>query len=309
MKVLMTGSASPLGAALLHTLAADERIEQIIGLDSKETTYSGPRFTQVVLDVRSPQVTRIMARLDAVVHVASAAALDSDSARRDPALFNDLTVHAAQNIILSALEHSLRCVVHLSSAAVYALPPRQRPITEQHPCAALPGFAWAEGLVQVEEWLDTLSLVESDSRLVRLRPALIVGRGASPRVESLLNAMFAIGLAGRPPRLNCVHVDDVASAIRQALFHKDVHGVFNLGCANAATLTEMQRLRGRGFVPLPFALIYHLRRLARYFGRDSEPAWMEAFRHELVLDSSRARRRLGWKPRYDTVESCLTAAD
>lgn len=310
MKVIVTGSASPLALALLPTLASDERIEQLIGVDREETAFDGPRFTQVLLDPRSPQISRVIAQAEAVVHLASAATLDVTGRERiDRGLQNDLNVHGTQNLFRSALEHGVSCFVHVSTAAVYALPPRQRPITEQHPRSALSGFPWSEDMVALEEWLETYDLEGSETRVVTLRPALIVGRHASPSVHRLLHAPFAVRLANKPPRLQCVHIDDIADAILHALFRKDTSGVFNLACNDSATLTEMQRLCGRGFVPVPYPLVYRMRRLANRFSKGIEPAWMEAFRHELVLDTSRARRRLGWKPRYDTVEACLRAKD
>lgn len=308
MRILVTGSASPLAMALLPTLSADERIEQIIGLDDRETGFNHGHFTQVLLDMRSPQVTRVVAGMDAIVHLATAASLDADAERlADRALLNDFTVHGAENVFRCAAEQGVRCLVHVSSAAVYALPARQRPITEQHPRGALPGFAWAEDQVALEDWLDVFQTENAAVRLVRLRPHLLVGRGASPRVRALLRAPFSIRLAGKPPRLQCVHVDDLARAILHALFRKDADGVFNLACANAATLTEMQRWHARGLVPLPFPLAYRLLRLGWRLGFSAEPTWMEALRHEIVLDTTRARRRLGWKPHYDSVETCLKA--
>jgi UDP-glucose 4-epimerase len=310
MRLLVTASASPLATALLPTLAADERVEQIIGLDEHETEFSGPRFTQVLLDIRSSQVARLIAGMDAVLHLGTAAMLDASGEKlRDRALLTDIAVQGAQNLFRCAAEQGLRCVVHVSTAAIYALPPRQRPITEQHARAALPGFAWAEDHIALENWLDAFASENAATRLVRLRPHLLVGRRASPRVRALLRAPFNIRLAGRPPRLQCLHVDDLGRAILQALFRRDAEGAFNLACGSTATLHEMQRTLGRGLLPLPFPLAYQLVRLASRLGFMPEPAWMEVLRHEMVLDTTRARRRLGWKPHYETVAACLQAPE
>lgn len=300
-KIVVTGSASAFAGALLPLLAGDERIAQIIGIDRREPAFRHARFTQVLLDIRSPQLARVMAGMDAVVHLGAEAADDAPSG---PATGADPGVHGGQNVFRCAAQQNVPCAIHLSSAAVYSLPARQRPIGEQHPRAALPGFTWAENHVALEAWLDTFESEHSQMRVVRLRPHLIVGKHGSPLVRRLLHTPFSVGLAGTVSRLQCVHVLDVARAIQYAL-HRDVGGAFNLACADSASLREMQRLRGGGLITLPYALAYRMAR--RRSG--GEPAWMEGLRHEIVLDTNRARRRLGWKPLYDSVSACLKAPE
>jgi len=307
MKIVVTGSASTFAYALLPLLAADERIEQIVGADRRESAFDDARFTQVLVDPRSPQVAVVMTDMDAVVHLAAETVFDgAEESGADAA--REINRAGTQNVFRCAAEKNVPCVVYLSSAAVYELPARHRPITEQHPRAALPGLAWAEDQVALEAWLDTFEREHPELRVVRLRPHLMVGVHGSALVRRLLRAPFSVRYAGRAPRLQCVHALDVARAVQQALF-RNVAGAFNLACANSATLREMQRLNRAGLVPLSFSFAY---RLARWTGRLHKgvaPSWMESLRHEVILDTNRARRRLGWKPQYDSVQACLRAAD
>lgn len=302
MKVLITGSASTFAGALLPLLAADERVTQVIGVDRRETSFNDARFTQVLLDARSPQIGRVLIGMDAVVHLTTAStgiAAAAPGAQRQAD-----NIESGQNVFRCAAHEKVPCVVHVSTAMVYELPARERPINEQHPRAALPGLKWAEEQVVLEEWLDAFETEHDELRVVRLRPHLLVGKHGSPWVRRLLRSMFSVRLAGHPPRLQCVHAQDVARAIQRALF-ADVRGAFNLACGNSATLLEMQRLNGRGLVPLPFPLFARLRTGPTAI----DPSWFETLRHEIILDTSRARRRLGWKPQYDSVQACLQAAD
>lgn len=302
MKVLVTGSASRLAQAVLPVLAADDRIEQIVGIDRHETAFTHDRFTQILLDVRSIQVAHVVAGMDAVVHLAFV------TSARDRNEMRDINVNGGQNVVRSCAERSVRCLIHVSSATVYELPARERPISEQHPRTALRGCAEAEDAVAFEAWLDGYEAQRVSLRIVRLRPHLIVGPHARRLVRLLLRSPFALRLAIPTPRLQCVHETDVANAVLQAL-HKDVGGAFNLACADNATLREMQRLRGGGLMPVPFPLARAALALARAFGLNVDPSRLESLRHELVLDTSRALRRLGWRPRYDSVQACLEATD
>jgi UDP-glucose 4-epimerase len=305
--VIVTGSASPFADALLPLLAGDDRIEQVVGVDPRETAFRHARFAQVLLDIGSPQLARVLAGADAVVHLGTAA-VAADESQPEAVTRTDTRVHGGQNVFRCAAQQHVPCVVYLSTAAVYSLPARQRPINEQHPRAALPGFAWAEDYVALETWLDAFQEEHAEMRIVRLRPHLIVGKHGPRAVRRLLHTPFTVHLADTASRLQCVHALDVARAVQYAL-HRDVGGAFNLACANSATLREMQRLSGGGLIRLPFALASRLaRRAGRRYGA-STSTWMEGLRHEVVLDTSRARRRLGWKPLYDSVSACLTAPE
>lgn len=308
MKVILTGSACRLARALLPLLLADDRVEQVIGIDRAASDFEDARFTQVILDTRSPQIARVMAGMDVVVHLATAAASGAGKDREDRAGLRETNVSGGQNVFRCAAQQGISCIVHLASAAVYALPARRHPIDEAHPRAGLPGFAWSEDQVALEEWLDRFAEEYPNVRLVRLRPHLVVGDGGSALIRRLLRAPFSVGFAGTAPHLQCVHALDVARAVQQALF-SNVSGAFNLACANAATLRDMQRFAGGGMFSLPFPLIYRLLQLSWRLGFGTRPAWLEGLRHELVLDTTHARRALGWKPQYDTVQACIQARD
>ena len=291
MKVAVTGSSARLARTLLPLLADDRRIDQIIGIDWRDAVFDDPRFTQVLLDLRSAQVRRVLTEADAVVHLV----LTEDTGAAD----REQRVAGSHNIFRCAAAQCLSTLIHVSSAAVYSLPARERPIKEEHPRAALPGIALVAEQVEFEQWLDDFQADCPDPRVVRLRPHLPVGTDASAHLR-WLRAPFHLKLR-RAPRLQCVRESDVARAIQAALF-KNVDGAYNLACADSATLRTMHRLRGGGLMPLPFALAHAGLKLAR-----RNAAWLEMLRHEIVLDTSRARRRLGWKPEYDSIEACLTA--
>lgn len=302
MKILVTGSASALAEVLLAQLAADARVTHIIGIDGRESKFRHVRFTQVLLDLHSPLLARVLADVDAVVHLAFAGVTrDVDRAR-----MRELNLGGTQNLATLAAERRVARFVLLSTAAVYELPARERVITETHPRQALPGFAHAEDNVAIEDWLDGFEPKYPRLALVRLRPHLIVGAHAAPYVRGLLRLPVYVRVTEPPPRVQCVHHDDVARAVVAAVF-KDVKGAFNLATADALPLREIQRLRHALALPLPFPFARALLRGARGLGIGADPAWIEALRYHLVLDTNRARNRLGWRPTYDSVRKCLAA--
>lgn len=302
MRVLVTGSASRLGHVLLPRLSADDRIKQIIGVDLRDTAFRDPRYTQVLLDTRSAELATVLKGADAVVHLATVARpRGAGPERRDRATMRAINVVGTQNVAQLAYAQGVRRLVFVSSAALYELPPRARVISESHPRRAWPGIGYADDCFEVEAWLDEFDQDRANFTVVRLRPHFIVGRNTF--VRGIIAAPFYIPLTDRP-RLQCVHEDDVVQAIIAALY-QDVRGAFNLACADSATLEEIKRMQHRLLVPLAFPLARGLLRLAARVGGSTDPAWIEALRYNLILDTARARKQLRWRPRYDSVMACI----
>ncbi len=286
MNVLVTGSASGFAQPLLARLAADPGIELIIGVDQRESAFTHERYVQVVLDLRSPQLARVLQGMQAVIHLAPAAG--DDAAARGEVLA------AAQNLYTRALAADVRHLIHLSSALVYSAR-ADIAIDEQHARGAVPGCAAAEALQAVEAWLDDFEAEHPACRLVRLRPHWLVG----PHADSVLARLLRQHLTLRQPtptQLQCVHEEDVVEAILQAL-HGKVRGAFNLACKESVTLTALHRQARWLRVPMAARLLAH--RL------DTAPGCIEALARSLVLDTARARGELAWRPRYDRAREII----
>jgi UDP-glucose 4-epimerase len=286
MNVLVTGSASGFAQILLARLAADPTIELIIGVDQRESAFTHERYVQVLLDLRSPLLARLLQDMQAVIHLAPAAG--DDAAARGEVL------EAAQNLYTCALAAGVPRFIHLSSALVYRAP-ADSAIGENHAQGAVSGCAAAEALQAVEAWLDDFEAKHPVPHLVRLRPHWLVG----PHSDSVLARLLRQRLSLRQPtapQLQCVHEEDVVQAIMQAL-HSQVRGAFNLACEESVALTVLHRQTR--WLRLPTAPRLLARRL------DTTPGCIEALARSLVLDSTRARTELGWRPRYDRVREII----
>lgn len=305
MRVLVTGAASQLARVLLPRLLAAAGVHSVIGLDLRPVAFKHPRFAYVRADIRSPDLGLHLADIDAVVHLAFVV-LQSHlgDARFDRETMRDINVGGSQNVCNLAAAAGVKHLIHLSSAAIYALPARTDAIAEDHPRAPLPGFGYAEDKIAVEDWLDAFERVNPDVRVVRLRPHAIVGPHAQPFLKQLLRMPLYPRLPEPAPRLQCVHEEDVVAAIRLALFNP-ARGAFNLASADA---TEWRTLkRALHPIALPVPLPWLQRALAigwRRFNWGTDPAWAAGLQHSLVLDTTRARKELGWVPRYGAVHAC-----
>lgn len=300
MKILVAESAAGFAGVLLPLLAADPRVTQIIGVDRADIDFRHPRFTQVLLEAGSAGVDAVLREVQAVIHLAGAAWLER-SRRPRPG-----RAEAAKQLLERAAAANVARIVWLSSAAVYEIPPRAPVVAESHPRKVADGIDEVTDLVEVETWLDAFTQNHDRPAVVRLRPHLIAGARTRGPLNDLLALPYSIPLADRP-RLQCVHEQDVARAIVEAL-NTAAHGTYNLACHEAATLSEMKRLIHHWPLPLAFPIA---RRLWAWVHRGDgrAPAWLERMRYSLVLDSARARRELHWRPTYDSVAACVRAIE
>lgn len=307
MNVLVTGSASSLARVLLPALVNDSRVERVIGTDIRTAGFSHPKYRFRAVDTRGPELAVSLGEVDAVIHLGFAAA----GRRFGPfkltrETMRDINVHGTQNVFELAAQQGVKHAILLSSAAVYKLDHFHRgSFTENHPRGTLPGFAHAEDRSSVEDWLDGFETQHPELRIVRLRPHLIVGPQAEPYVLDTLGAGLAPRFPDPQPLAQCVHEDDVVGAILTALF-SDARGAYNLAASNAMAVRDMQQLLHGRVRLLPLSLLRNVLTVRwRLTGKGLAPAWVEGLRYNFALHSGRARRELGWKPRYDTVQDCL----
>lgn len=306
MKVLVTGSASRLARVLLPRLAADARITEVIGIDWRASGFRHPRFREVALDIRAPTLRDHLRGVDALIHMAFVVMhADLGARRHDRALIQDINVRGTQHVIETAAAAGIRQIIHLSSTAIYGTTAVPQALSESAARRPLAGFAYGEDKAKLEDWLDEFCATHTAWRVARLRPHAILGPHAQPYLRALLATPFYPRLPTPLPDTQCVHEDDVVQAIALCL-HRRAHGAFNLACADAASFRSMHARLHRWALPLPATIARAALRYAwwrKEFG--TEPSWFDGLYGSLVVDSSRARRELGWQPRYDSVASII----
>lgn len=306
MHIVVTGSSSYLARALLPILCEHPRISAITGIDVNPPHFSHPRFKTTCLDIRAPEIAQQFAGIDAVVHLAFVVMQGTLKERRnDRALMRNINIDGSVNVFRCAARAGVKNFIHLSSAAVYALPSASSKITESHQQAPLAEFAYAEDKIALERWLNDWEAQHRELRIVRLRPHVILGPHAQPFIKAFLRLPFYPQLPQPLPHTQCVHEQDITQAIMLALFSHE-RGAFNLAGTEAFTLFDMQKMAHRHPLPLPFSVIRKFATVNwRWFGVGTHPAWVEGLRYSLVLDSTRALTKLGWQPRYASARDCL----
>jgi dTDP-4-dehydrorhamnose reductase len=274
-RILVTGASGLLGGRLAEVLAA---AHDVIALRHRAPVPSG--LTAVdgdLLDAASLGRALESARPDAVLH--SAALADADRCEADPDLARRCNVEASGEIARRCRARGLRLIA-LSTDLVLG-GERAFSTEDQHD---RPLLVYGRTKREAED----VVLAESPDAVV-LRVALVIGRGYGPRTTAS-EAVAATLAAGRRPRLfedqyrTPIDPESIADAVARAL-DRTVCGRFHLGGAERLSRYELgQRVAN------VLGLRGDLEKASQATQGVPRPA-------DASLDSSRARRELGWTAR------------
>jgi nucleoside-diphosphate-sugar epimerase len=101
-----------------------------------------------------------------------------------------------------------------------------------------------------------------------------------------------------------IHQDDVGSALLQCVVGAGPPGAYNIAADDLLTAVDIARELGLLAVPLPAGPAHATARaLARLPLLPAVAGWVEAMSHPAVMDTTRARTELGWRPRHSAREA------
>jgi nucleoside-diphosphate-sugar epimerase len=151
-----------------------------------------------------------------------------------------------------------------------------------------------------------------------LRPPIVVGphavggKIALPRPVEALGRRFLHGFTRLPVPvpalvpdvpLQLVHEDDVGSALLACVTADGPPGAYNIAGDGVLTMPEVARELGFAPIPVPARPTYAAARAVARLPLPSFGQWVEAASHPAVMDTTKARTDLGWKPRYTGLEA------
>ncbi|MFO8183525.1 MAG: NAD-dependent epimerase/dehydratase family protein [Candidatus Aegiribacteria sp.] len=297
MKVLITGGAGFIGSNLADLLI-EEGCEVHV-LDDLSTGFRdnvSPKATLHVLDIRSPEAYGLVSGggFDAICH--HAAQMDVRRSVREPLFDADVNILGTLNLLEASREGGVARVVYASTGGAVYGEPETLPVSEDHPVNPICHYGISKHTV--EHYLFLYRYLYGLDYVV-LRYPNVYGPRQNPYGEAGVTAIFTLAyLTGSPPMINgdglqlrdYVHVRDIARANWMALdlSRNDISGtIFNLGFGEGRSVLELDRI---------------IRECA---GTDLLPSHGPPLPEEIQrisLDSTRARRVLGWEPRIGFEE-------
>lgn len=314
--VLVTNADSPLGRRVTKTLYHDEAVGRLLAVGSgpvprafdRFLTETPPRvaYARVNLARQRPVMDLFhssefrSAGIDTVAHIPPHG---SDGSGEVSAAWGLPPRTAQARLVLqqSQATPSVRNLVAVGSAYVYRLVPGNANRLKETSELDLDPDSCRE----IRSWVDCDMLTHGEIgstslRVTLLRVPTVVASGGyvylNPSLEG--RAGLRVRPIGFDPFCALVADKDVAAAV-QVSIHANASGIYHISGVEAVPLSRLGHWTGRRSVPIPGPLLTVASKAMGWLGGAAGgTAYREHLQYGFTLDTSRAERELGFRPRY-----------
>jgi len=322
LTVAITGPTGTFGFGLMPLLEADPRIDRVVGIARRPFDPAAHGWSKMEYrrgDVRDPQALHgAFEDIDVVVHLAFMI-----TGTASAQTIRAINVEGTINAFAAAAAAEAQRFVYASSVAAYGFHP-DNPIgmTEDWPVRPADRLFYAQEKAELEQLLLAQAEDHPDIGLYMLRPPVVLGPHAVGAKDVLpaavaaaaqrmldLARQFRVPIPVPAPDLpmQLIHEDDVGQALFSCVVAAGPPGAYNIAGDGVLTVADVLRELGLTPLPLPAAVAQDMARAAALIPRAPfiPPAveWVEAVSHPAIMDTTRAREELGWRPRYTGLEA------
>ncbi len=319
LTVAVTGPTGEIGQAFVAALERSREVHRVLGMARRPFDPAAHGWKKVVYrrgDVLdSAAVAAFVRDADVVVHLAFIIIGSAEESRR-------VNLEGSRNVFAAAASAGVQRLVYASSVAAYGYhADNPRPLTEDVPARGSDGHYYSAQKAEVEQALrEALDASATDSYV--LRPCIVAGPDAPMLIDSLPYTQISERLPRAALRLldgvpilkpvlpdpgvpfQLVHHDDVATAMRAAVLGRGSPGAYNLAGPGQMTVAQLADELGWYSIPVPELAVDALAEIVARIGfLPAQAQWISAFREPVLMDASKARRELGWRPRYDALQT------
>lgn len=311
MRVVVVGASGNVGTSVLGALAAESRIESIVGVCRRLPSRHFAKVQWRGADVVTSALDELFEDADAVVHLAWAI-----QPARDRETVRAINVDGSRRVFAAVAAAGVPALVYASSVGAYAPGPKDRRVDESWPTTGIPSSFYSTHKAEVEGLLDRFEVEHPEVRCVRLRPGLVFKRDAASEVRRLFAGPLLPGTLVRPSLIpavpavrrlvvQAVHGDDVGEAYRLAVV-EEARGAFNIAAEPALDPKELARLLDARPLPVSARVLRAAADLTfRLRFQPTEPGWLDLALGTPLMDISRAREELGWQPDVSAGDALL----
>jgi UDP-glucose 4-epimerase len=300
-RIIMTGLGGRLGRLVARRLHRMGKYH-VVGIDRRVISDMPKDIEHLQVDLRSRRARDVFRAgpVDAFIHLGLMHDL-----RQSRDELHTWNVVGTSKLLEYCSEFHVRKVIFLSSAIIYG--PRAdnaQFLTEEAPLLASVDFPAVRDLVEADMQATSFFWKTNgkDTETVVLRPVHILG-GVNNAASNYLRLPRVPILMGFDPMLQVIHEEDVAHAIVLAL-KPGVHGVMNLTGPGEVPLSVMIKELEKPTIPVPSSIFSSVvRALWRFRLSSFVMPEISHIRYVCMIDGSRARQAMGFKPQYSLKET------
>jgi nucleoside-diphosphate-sugar epimerase len=317
LTVTVTGPTGDLGIALVSGLERSRRVKRIVGMarrpfDPASAGWKKTEYRQG--DVQDAASVRDAVKgSDVVVHLAFAILSASDATHA-------INVDGSRIVFEEAAKAGVERICYASSVAAYGFH-QDNPdwLTEDVDPRGTPEHFYSAQKAEVEQVLAQALLRRTKTSAYVFRPCIVAG----PKAQTLLDEIPYVRLSEAMPdavvrllgslpmlrpvipdpgtRFQLVHEDDVASAFVAGALGQGPPGPYNLAGGGTLRMSDLADALGWYSIPVPeLAVEATAEVIARLPKTPAQLAWIHSVRKEVLMKTERARKELGWKPKYSS---------
>jgi nucleoside-diphosphate-sugar epimerase len=317
LTVAVTGPTGEIGRAFVSALERSRAVGRVLGMARRPFDPAARGWKKVsyrrgdVLDERA--VRSLVKGADVLVHLAFIIMGSPSESRR-------VNLDGSRNVFDAAASAGVKRLVYASSVAAYGFHrDNPQPLTEDVAARGTSSHYYSAQKAEVEALL-AQALDGSATKAYVFRPCVVAGRDAPALMDNLPYTQISawlpeplVGLLDSIPAIKpvlpdpgisfqLVHHDDVATAMRAAVLGRGDPGIYNLAGPGQLTIKQLADELGWYSVPVPELAVDAIAdTLARLEFLPPQVQWISAFREPVIMDTSKARRKLGWRPKHDAL--------
>ena len=325
LTVAVTGPTGEIGTPFMRALERTREVGRVLGMarrpfDPRSMGWRKTEYRQGDITNRE-DVDALVKDADVVVHLAFIVLGASDRTR-------DINLQGSRNVFQAAVDAGAERLVYTSSVAAYGFhEDNPVPLDEEVPTRGTEAHPYSAQKAELENVLDEI-VGQSKTDAYVFRPCIVAGPEARMLIDAIPYVRVGEKLPGALRRLfdqvpilkpvipdpglpfQLVHHDDVASAMRAAVLGRGEPGVYNLAGRGEITMSDLAEALRWYAVPVPeLAVDATAEIVSRIPFLPAEATWVNAARVPVLMDTSKARRELRWRPKHDTRETLQETVD
>jgi len=306
--VAVTGASTYLGSELLRRLEEDPTCARVLALDIRPPALApGAKTEFVKIDLTQPTIDGELAtlldrhRIDTFVH---GAFLSHPTHASEWA--HELEDVGTMHVLNACAGVEPRRLVMISTTLVYGAHPKNPNfLTEDAELRGHRDSRFVNDKVRAERQVQRYAKEHTGVEVAILRFAPILGPTVSNMYTRFLSRPLAPVMMGHDPLMQFVHEQDAAFALQKAVESRAT-GAFNIVGKGVLPYTTVLALLGRVPLPMPTFVARQLTKVlwtTQLVG--SPPSFLDFLQYLCVAEGSRARRELGFAPRFSIKRTIL----